>query len=88
MVTGVINVFVLMMIITEVHWTLDWTMDWTMDWTLDWNMDSILDSFSLNVLGAVLGLGTAAGRPPRQLSITKCLNFKHLVISMHLVLIK
>ena len=72
-----------------------WTLDWTMDWTLDWNMDSILDSFSLvractrSSVGARNNTGeptAAAGRPRRQLSITKCLNFKHLVMFKHLVI--
>ena len=63
-------------------------MDWTMDW---YNYGLSFSSFSYGSkpglgLGAVLGLGTITGepavdgRPPRQLSITKCLNFKHLVI--------
>ena len=46
-----------------------------MDWTMDWNVDSILDSFTSQGLDQEQCLGTgeptaAAGRSPRQLSIT------------------
>ena len=74
-------------------WTLDSGLDHGLDYGLEYGLNSRLtfkllamvasqDGTRSNV-GARNNTGeptAAAGRPPRQLSITKCLNFKHLVI--------